>query len=99
MRLDCMRLLLSVGVFAGSTLTLSPASAASLHRSLGTNCAWGKTSAGVCANSTLAQMTQKATLVMSQLQINHNFSPYLPANPNVERLYPIHDVVFFERLN
>jgi hypothetical protein len=78
-------------------LTLSPASAASLHRSLGKNCAWGKTSASACINTALAQTTQRATLVMSQLQINHNFSPYLPANPNVERLYPIHVVVFFER--
>ena len=80
-------------------LTLCPASAASLHRSLGKNCVWGKTSAGACVNAALAQMTQKATLVMSQLQINHNLSPYLPANPNVERLYPIHDVAFFERIN
>ena len=88
-----MRLPLSVALFGGAMLTLGPASAVSLH------CAWGKTRAGACVNPVLARMTQRATLVASQLQINHNFSPYLPANPNVERLYPIHDVVFFERLN
>jgi hypothetical protein len=44
-------------------------------------------------------MTQRATLALTQSQINQNFCPYLPANPNVERLHPIHGVVFSQRLN
>ena len=54
---------------------------------------------GGCANPALAQTTQRATLALAQSQINHNFCPYLPANSNVERMYPIHDVVFSQRLN
>jgi len=93
MRFRDGRFLLTVALLGVSLLTVAPASAASIH------CPWGKTSAGTCVNPILAQMTQRGTLVLAQLQINHNFSPYLPANPNVERLYPIHDVAFFQRLN
>ena len=93
MRSSGPRLLLAVAVLGVAISTLAPASAASLK------CPWGKTSTGTCVNPVLAQMTQRATLVFTQLQINHNFSPYLPANPNVERLYPIRDVAFFQRLN
>ncbi|HEY6254414.1 MAG TPA: hypothetical protein VIY51_01335 [Xanthobacteraceae bacterium] len=85
-----MRYLLSVIVLAWSALTIGSAAAASL------NCPSGKTSTGACVNPRLAQLTQRGTLVFAQLQMNHNFSSYLPANPSVERMYPAHDVVFFQ---
>jgi hypothetical protein len=88
-----MRFLPSMMVLALLMSATGSATAASII------CPWGRTSAGACVNPVLAQLTQRGTLVFTQLQINHNFSPYLPANPNVERMYPIHDVVFFQRFN
>lgn len=50
-------------------------------------CEWGKTASGMCVNNRLAEWTQTSALVDTQLKVNHNFSPYLPANSNVERKY------------
>ena len=59
-------------------------------------CQWGKTASGTCVNNRLAEITQTGTLVYSQLGINHNFSPYVPANPTAEKDYPIPINHFFQ---
>ena len=59
-------------------------------------CQWGKTASGMCVNNRLAEITQTGTLVYSQLGVNHNFSPYVPANPSAEKDYPIPINHFFE---
>jgi hypothetical protein len=59
-------------------------------------CQWGKASSGMCVDNRLAEWTQKGTLSLSQLQANHNFNLYTSANPNMERMYSVHDVPFFQ---
>jgi hypothetical protein len=47
-------------------------------------------------NDRLGNWTQKGTLVITQVGMNHNYSPLVPANPNVEREYSVHDSTFFQ---
>lgn len=59
-------------------------------------CQWGRTSSGMCVNNRLAEWTQRGTLALNQLQMNHNFDLYTPANSSAERMYSVHDVPFFQ---
>jgi hypothetical protein len=101
-----MRHILPVVIVALSVLPFGSAGAAVIKCKFGATdsgkclappaCQWGKTSSGACVDPRLGQWTQTGTLVLTQLQMNHNFSPYVPANPNVERIYSTHDVPFFQ---
>jgi hypothetical protein len=65
-----------------------------------TQCSWGFTAEHTCVNPSLAQDVQRAGLVGAQPYVNRDFSPYLPANRDVQEMYPLFSIQWWSlRIN